>query len=236
MMRRIRPFLLIVLAMLTGCYKSPGERVHDASNGGALGRFGTVPTFVVFSDELKTGGGAFEYPGGENQALAFNDQSNPISRRSIRYSWNGQPAKVGSAEHVFAGFDLMHTIDQASYAATSGRDMRHAGYAKITFYARGELSTNTVLKIEAADDGIESTSAPCITLSANGSDDTLVNPCGTTGTLSAGWQSYTISIPNPVLISVKDFFKATFVFSDPYVGAPPGQGGVVYFDQIEYQP
>src|ERR1039458_9963935 len=75
---------LCLCLVAAGC-KSPFDRTRDASGGGGTGTLSGSSNFVIFSDELKTGGGAFEYPGGENQSLSFADTSNPISRRSIRY-------------------------------------------------------------------------------------------------------------------------------------------------------
>ncbi|MFA5976511.1 MAG: hypothetical protein WC859_10170 [Elusimicrobiota bacterium] len=255
MKKRIRLYPLMVLALFMGCHKSPGERVKDASNGGALGGFGSTPNFIIFSSELRSGGGAFEYPGGENQTLAFNDQSNPLSYRSIRYSWTGQPPMIGcSTFHEFAGFDLMHTAFDSTYLTTPGRDLRAAGYTRLTFYARGTLSTNTVLKIEAATPPTGNTTGSgacafpmegsawtgaCIGLfGQNTAYLNATNPCsnGTSGTLTSDWQFFSVPIPTIALAAVKDFFKATFIFTDPYTPAPPGQGGTVYFDQIQYQP
>lgn len=237
-MKRLSTVATVSVLLLSSC-KSPFDRTKDASGGGAVGGFGAAGGLVVFRDELKTGGGAFEYPGGENQSLSFTDTSNPVSARSIRYYWSGQPAQAGSTDHTFAGFDLMHTAVLADYTTTAGRDLRTAGYTKVTFYARGSLSTNTTLKIEVADDGSQSTADPCMTLSTNGTDDAC-----TAGPLSmaprqltSSWQQFTITVPNSALASIKDFFKATFVFTDPFVGnQAPGQGGTVYLDQIVYQP
>jgi hypothetical protein len=56
--------------------------------------------------------------------------------------------------------------------------------------------------------------------------------------LSSQWTKYTIMLPSTWLAStkVKDFFKSTFVFVDPFVGnLAPGQGGVVYYDKIQYE-
>src|SRR5947207_2998733 len=91
-----------VLFLLAACNKSPFERTRDASGGGAVGSFGSG-NFVIFSNELKTGGGAFLYPSGEHQTLDFRDTSNSISQRSIRYNWDGQDV---ASQHAFAGFDL----------------------------------------------------------------------------------------------------------------------------------
>ena len=233
---------LVFGLIVSACNKSPFDRTRDASGGGALNQFGVASSLVVFNNELKTGGGAFEYPGGNNQILSFNDTSNPVSRRSIRYMWNGQP--VGgdpSNPPTFAGFDLAVSIGASDYPSVPARDLSKAGYTQVTFYARGSLSSNTDLKIEVADDGNVNTPDPCITLSTNGTDDhcsdVVLDPLAMMPkTLTSSWQQYTITVPNSALKSVKDFFKATFVFT-PVVGfTSPGQGGVAYFDVIQYAP
>jgi len=226
--------------LFAGCNKSPIDRTASAAGGGT-GAFGTAPAYVIFSSELISGGGAFEYPGAEGQTLIFSDTSNPISHRSIRYSWTGEPV---AGQHNFAGFDLMHTPTQATYTSTIGRDLRQAGYTKVKFFARGSLSTNTLVKIEVADDGNTGTvDLSCVSLSGSGTLDDGVNPgsngCGRMDTLTSDWKQFTIPIvsPNIALSGVKDFFKATFVFNDPFIGnLAPGQGGIVYIDQIQYEP
>src|SRR4051812_40967478 len=92
--------LLPVGLLLAGCNLSPFGRTRDASGGGGTGAFSG--NFVIFNNELITGGGAFEYPGPEGQILTFTDASNPISRRSIRYSWTGESV---NNQTIFAGFD-----------------------------------------------------------------------------------------------------------------------------------
>ena len=98
---------------------------------------GVASAFVIFSDELVTGGGAFEYPGGENQTLSFSDTSNPVSHRSIRYAWNGEPPKAGDTDHTFAGFTLIQTASQTTYSSTAGRNLSAANYGKATLFIRG---------------------------------------------------------------------------------------------------
>jgi len=228
--------------LFAGCNKSPFDSTRNAS-GGALNKFGVAPALVVFDSELTTGGGAFEYPSGDNQVLSFNDTSSPISYRSIRYMWNGQPVSNPSGtpnpEVTFAGFDLCHVVvinnNLAVYTSTPGRNLQAAGYTHVSFYARGSLSTDTVLEVQVAGGA----SQPCVTLSTDGRDDVASpgTPCGRVAQLTGNWQQYSIPISNANLAAVKDFFKATFIFNPPYVGSTaPGQGGVAYFDVIEYTP
>ena len=237
---------VLVVLLSAGCNKNPFDRTHDASNSGGTGTFTPSTSFVIFNSELTSGGGAFEYPGPEGQSLTFNDMSNPVSHRSIRYSWTGQPVSnagcpAQNPTSAFAGFDLMHTSTQGDYAGTPGRDLTKAGYTKVTFYARGSLSTNTYLKVEVAGPGSTDPCAavvsPCLKL-LNGADpkpsqDTTCSPVQ----LSGQWGTYTVTIPSPAtqLAAVKDLFKATFIYI-PTFGAPSGQGGTAYFDVIQYQP
>ena len=153
------------------------------------------------------------------------------------------PGCSPNPETTFVGMDLMYTATQSQYDftnATSGRDLRAAGYTRVAFFSRGSLSTNTVLKVEVASSGnppgcLVPVPSPCVTLSTNGTDDDPNFPCGRTAQLTGSWQSYSIPVANSDLANVKDFFKATFVFK-PAIGAPAGQGGTVYFDVIQYAP
>jgi hypothetical protein len=224
---------LIVIAV-PGC-KSPSDSVRDASGGGPTGSFGTG-NLVVFSNELKTGGGAFEYPNGDNQILSFNDTSNPISARSIRYNWNGQSV---NGQTGFAGFDLcfVPVVDNnfTHYNNDTPRDLRAAGYNHVTFYARGNFASNEFIKVEVADDGDGGAIPPCVALSPNGDlDDTAGLPCGTLASIGTAWGSHTITITNSHLNPLKDFFKATFVCLN--TGNIPCGSSTVYFDNIVYTP
>jgi hypothetical protein len=249
---------LAMLLGITGC-KSPFDSTKNAS-GGATGTIGNATTFVVFSSELQTGGGVFEYPGANGQSLVLNDTSNPISNRSIRYSWNGMPVPgypTVAGASIFVGFDLMHVIDNTPtlsiYNSTPGRNLTASpgkqNYTKVTFYARATLSADTVLKVEAVGDGNPNDPDPCMTLSTSGSDNVcLTTANGASNTyaqspqpITSSWQKYTLTIPTSLLAHVKDFFKATYVYGVPPnfaqtpFGSPDGQGGIVYFDQIQYE-
>jgi hypothetical protein len=233
-MKRWAPWVTAFALLLGGC-KSPFERTKDADGSGALGpgTIGGSGRLVVYSNELQTGGGAFLYPSGENQALSFNDQSNPVSARSIRYTWNGQDV---AGQNVFAGVDLMHTPTQATYSATTGRDLSAAGYTQVTFYARGALGTHVVVKVEVADEGNTGTAAPCMVLSANGTDGDPASPgCTGRGQLTPSWTQQRVTGVTPTHLSnIKDFFKATFVYT--VSSTIDSSGGTLYLDQIQYEP
>ena len=224
------------LLLAAGC-KSPFGRTKDSSSG-PTGSLGGSGQFAVFNDELVSGGGAFEYPGGNNLSLAFDDHSDPLSRRSIRFAWNGQPTDATTI--TFAGMSLMHVPVFANYDITPPRDLRAAGYTRVVFAARGALSTFTSVKIEAGGPA-----SACMTLSASGTtnecflNNNPATPCLTCQTLpfSSGWRSYSLPLSSAQQSAIKDFFKATFIFDNPTPGSTnPGQGGTIYLDQIFYKP
>ena len=200
----------------------------------------TVPSgvagLIVFSNGELLQGGALLFPSSDNQTLSFNDQSNPVSGQSLRYFWNGKDV---AGQHIFAGVDLIHTARPEDYESTPGRNLQSGKYTHVTFDARGTLTANTVLTIVVADDGNPSTPAPCLVLSTLGNQDDSspgrLATCHNFAPLAESWQSYSIPVPASSLISVKDFFKATFVYKTASSTSSPGDGGIIFFDQVEYQ-
>ncbi len=194
------------------------------------------PALQIYTDDLHQGG-AFLFPGGENQSLTFNDISGPATgSNSIRYSWNGGDV---AGQHIFAGVDLIHSGSINDYNSTPPKDLRSGRYTRVTFNARGTLGANVVVKIEAADDGNTATPAPCIILSPNGDQDdtTPGNPiasCLNRASLLNTWQSYTLGVMTNNIAAVKDYFKATFIYKGAAVST--GTGGTLFLDQILYQP
>ena len=222
---------LMFLLSVAGCKKSPFDRTRNGDPG-AAGAFGVAGGFGIFNGELSTGGGAFLYPGGENAGLSFADRSDPITARSIRFNWTGQPTQAGGPGN-FAGFDLMHTIDFGSYATTPGRNLTAANYSQAVFYFRGSLAADTYAKVEVAADGVSGPPADgCLILSTDGSNPEA-GTCPAVRTLTANWQQGMISIPHAALANVKDFFKVTLIYNQP---SGAGQGGVIYVDAINYKP
>ena len=239
-MRKNLIALLPLAALLMSCkHHNPVQDIHsDATSTPPSGitNPSTPPStnnLVIYGDSLSSGGGAFEYPDTLGSgSLDFADTSNPIGVKSIKFFWGGQP--VGG-QTVFAGFDLMHVGDQTQYNVTPGKNLQSGSYKHVAFQARGSLQPNNVIKIEVADDGDTNTPAPCIVLSANGTDTDAApgvpHPCLNTAKLSSTWQPYNLSVSNSDLASVKDYFKATFINK----GAGTA-GGTVYFDSIQYEP
>jgi hypothetical protein len=231
----------------TATITTGGTTTTGGTSGGATGTTttgttttGTTPpsgslALQIYTDDLHQGG-AFLYPGGDNQTLAFNDTSNPAAgTSSTRYMWNGGDV---AGQHVFAGMDLIHSGGLNDYPTTPGKDLRAGKYTHVTFDARGSLGPNTIVKIEVADDGNPSTPAPCVVLSASGMEDdsTPGNPissCLNKSTLQGSWQSYSIPVAASDLSAVKDYFKATFIYKG--AAGTSGNGGTLFLDQILYQ-
>jgi hypothetical protein len=209
------------VCLLGGCEKKPTDGLVDPNPGNAVAPTGQA--LVVYDDVLKTGGGMGLFPSNENQQIALDSTDGPHSgRRCIRYSWNGQdipnPGTVPNPEHTFAGFDLVVSNDLTTLAAAPARNLSAAGYTTVTFWLRGTLSDSATLKVEAPGTGFTSTIAPSITVTS----------------LSGGWQQFTINISTADLISVKEFFKLTFVYTQPTGTTAAGGGGTVFVDDIQY--
>jgi len=232
----------LTILLMTSCQKKddPANTVQPAAAQPPTTPPPTTPpgtmNLEIYTDDLQQGG-AFLYPGGENQAITFADTSNPSNgTHSIRYAWNGGNV---AGQAVFAGMDLMHTGNFADYASTPGKDI-HAGlYTRVTFDARGLLPADVVIKVEVADDGNTGTPAPCMILSNTGSldDSTPGNPvasCTNLASLQSAWQSYSIPVSASNLTSVKDYFKATFIYKG--ASGTNGSGGTLFLDQILYKP
>ena len=133
----------------------------------------------------------------------------------------------------------MHTATEAEYAGTPGRTLTQAGYRSVSFYARGSLTSRTVAKIEVADDADGGRTPPCVVLytDQSGVTNDLGNPCPISQTLTDSWRQYRISIdPSVDLAGVKDYLKATLVFNQLAPNTNPGTGGIIYLDQIFYEP
>lgn len=234
-------YLIAALLLFSSCKKNPLDRIDTAASG-AMPTDSPSTAFVVYRNgEITSGGGAGLYPGSDEQTINFNDSG------AIRYMWTGRD--VGG-QHVFAGFDLCHSPDLSpQWYWWLGKDLSEHHFSKISFYIKGSLSKDTVVKIESPHDGINpnagnkyiSSYRPCKVLSNDGIEP--IDP----GTgfllcrdgynpgalkLTSSWQKVTMSAPNEKFLwyNIRDFFKATFVF----VGNGTGSGGVIYVDKVQY--
>jgi len=208
----------VVLLVCCGCGRNRTHNPQDMLGAGATGRYGSV--FVLYDDELKTGGGVYLYPSGDNQSLDTDSRELPYAgARCIRYSWNGGAvcqSATGRAQHAFAGFSLAVSATADELPAAAARDFSDAGYTVMHVFVRGSLSDNTILKLEGPDDGDETTPAPSLEIAS----------------LSDSWQAYSFPVTPASLARVKEFFKATFVYSNPDGTLAAGGGGSVAVDTI----
>ena len=178
------------------------------------------------------------------------DTSNTNTITNIGSMGISQPTATVNLPTSFSATDPNGPVSLWIEVLLCSQNLDSPGYTKVTFYARGALSTNTALKVEVASagavaDACSPPDSPCLTLSANGdAADDACTPAGFSPNpftkpperLTSSWQQYSIPVPNSQLANVRDFFKATFVFTDPFVGnQAPGQGGTIYVDQIQYE-
>jgi hypothetical protein len=219
--------LLILTGMFVGCEKNPVDRLTNPMPDGALSQ--TSGTYVVYDDELRTGGGLGYIPGGENQTADVSDFSSP--RRTIsqlRYSWNGQDVSNGSVlQHLFAGFSLPITSFLEDVVSAQPKNLSGAGYTKVRMQIRGTLSDRTAVRIEGPDDG----AGGIVPVQVNSRRQGDVS--GGDFVLTNEWQQ--IEVPaNGQFSAVKIYLTVSFQFSQPFGTTQPGGGGEIFLDDIHY--
>jgi hypothetical protein len=218
---KVKILLTASLIFVLGCEKNPVDRLVNPLPDGDVSQSSGI--FSIYSDELTTGGGVGFIPGGENQAIDFLDQSSPQrTRTQVRFTWNGgDVTQNGSPQHLFAGFILPITVDAADLPAATGRDLSSFGYTKLTLYLRGSLSANTTLRIEGPDDGQGGITAAQTNLTGS--------------TVNSNWTQITLNIPSGHFTNIQTFLTLTFQYDQPPRTTAPGEGGVVYLDDIQYE-
>ncbi len=208
---------LLLLSPLGSCKKNPVDRLTNPNPDGAVPQNSGI--YIIYDDELKTGGGLGLIPGGENQTIDLSDISEP--RRSslqIRYQWNGGDTP---AQHLFAGYSFSVTPDLSTLSSATGKDLSASGYTKMTFFLRGELSEGNTLRIEGPSDG-NSTTVPA---------RMELGPSGVT----SDWHAYTLSVPASFFSNVKVFATISIQYAQAPRTTNPGQGGTIYIDNIMYE-
>jgi hypothetical protein len=179
---------------------------------------------------VKTGGAVMTYNTGAT--IDFKCTDNPHSGKDcIRYSWDGSPVLTYASlpahatdyiQSGFSGFSLICAPANAQYLIYT-RNLSLGGYTKITFWARGVLNTNVNLRVAA------NSADPNQYKYASG------YPGVWQGTITSGWQKYSVSIDNTVnnLAAASDFIKIILIYT-PGAGEPSsGNGGTVFLDDIE---
>lgn len=218
--------LLMIPLFLGACRDNPVERLANPLTGGVVPQSSGI--YTIYDDELKTGGGLAFIPGGENQSIDLeNQEGERRSTNHIKYVWNGGNifnSETGEFQHLFAGFNLFITPDQAALATAAPKDLSGPGYTKLTFYIRGSLSHETWLRIQGPALGNEA------------SDDLCVQTgCEELVSISSTWQRVEIPISSSRLSSMKVFVTFSFQYQQPPRTDPAGNGGVIYLDDIRYE-
>lgn len=206
------------LLLSSGCKRNPVDRLTNALGGGAVPDISG--TYIIYDEELKTGGGLGLIPAGQNQSINLLATDPNRAGRVIRYSWSGGNVSTGTPQHLFAGFMLLITPDFVGFEEAEGKDLSFGAYTELKFWIRGELATDVTVRIEGPDDG------------AGGihpvQDDSVV--------LTSNWQEVTINLPTLAHFNnVKSFITITFQYAQPPRTTTPGGGGTIYIDDIRYE-
>lgn len=225
------PFPKILLALLPvvlsiGCKGNPIERLVNPFGSGVVPQ-NTAP-YVIYDEEIKTGGGAGFIPSDGNQSLVFDDRSSP--RRSVfatRYTWTGgdvynPEASPPAFQHLFAGFSFLVSPDFATLSSYAGRNLFDAGYTKLTLHLRANLSPNTVVRIEGPDDG-------------PGGHTTVSADYTAADLIASDWNYIQLSVPSTHFSNVKVFATVSLQYQQPGGTTTPGAGGTIYLDDVRYE-
>lgn len=201
------------------------DRLVNPNADGVLPQSSGV--YMIFDDEIKTGGGLGLIPGAENQTIEVTDHTSP--RRSIhqmRYSWTGKDVfnhDTGEYQHLFAGFHLFVPAFGSQLQSATPKNLAVSPpYTKVKFFIRGSLSQSTTLRIEGPDDG------------PGGNTPALIES-GTDFTLTNDWQEITLTVPANDFNSVLIYLTITFQYDQPPRTEPAGDGGTIYLDDIRYE-
>lgn len=216
-MRKITPLLIFTLFGMTACKKNPVDRLTNPLPDGDVSQSSGV--YVVYDDELKTGGGLAFIPGGGNQFVDLSDVSEPRrTNRQARYTWTG--ADVAN-QHLFAGFDFLVTPDGSTLDAATAKNLSSAGYTKMTLYVRGQLAEGNALRIEGPSSGNSSFVPARTEISASD--------------LNNSWRQITLNVPAGDFANVKIFAIFSIQYTQPPRTTNPGEGGTIFIDDVRYE-
>jgi hypothetical protein len=213
--------LLAALLLLAACDRRPQDKLTNPVPAGAVPA--ASADWVLYDDELRTGGGYLLIPEADNQTLVDGDRSaSAVGRKSLYYSWNGGPV---SGQHAFAGFGLLVAETTAVDASTPARDLSSSGFTKISFWLKGSLGENVILRVEGPVDGTGATLAPRLDIPRS--------------QISSSWTRFTLSVPASQAVAafsrVKQYVNFIFVYAQPSGTTAAGEGGVIHLDQVTYE-
>jgi len=195
-----------------GCQTMPADYLRDPRPDGATGIW--AGQWLIYGDELETGGGLLLFPSDENQTidLVFRHPNDPERGNVIHYSWNGEEV---AGQYTFSGVSFTVASNWRAYDITPPKDLSAGGYTKISFDVWGDLSEGTKVEFWG---GRRSATTGRLKLD---NDD--------------GWVHLDIPLRENDLKKVREFFVIVFQFAEPSGHSEPGQGGTVYVDNIRYE-
>ena len=212
-------FCLLLILFLFSCDKGPPlSKLYNPGGDEILSS--EWGDWIIYDDALKTRGGMSAFTG--IQELDFECKDNPWSgNRCIKFSWDGNDVvagETGNPQHGYCGFSLVVVPDASAYnydtSLMPGKDLTPGAYARITFYARGSLSTDNYLRLES----------PLGTWQSVSPNEAWQ------GTVSDTWQKYEFNCAGNTMTDIKEFVKIIL----KYTGSGKGNGGTVYIDDIKY--
>jgi hypothetical protein len=211
--------VLISFFSLSACDKRPVNRlVNPGVENGAV----TWPVpWVLYADEIKTGGTVMSFTTQEGQLLDFASRDNPHSgSRCIKFSWDGSAVTQYvplRREAFFVGFSLIVADTVDKYLATI-KDISPGGYTKIKFWARGSLNSSVHLRLESSN-GDSTSTYPNNAWESNSTDQVL----------TSNWQSFSFNVTGSLTSTL--YFVNIVLKYDQATGQ--GNGGTVFLDDIE---
>jgi hypothetical protein len=206
--------LIMPLFIFAACEKKPVNRLVNPSASETTGSSTWPGPWVVYDDEIKTGGGVGRFTTPEGQELDFSSRENPHSGNNcIKFSWDGGEVTAYAnppdtpadyVEHGFVGFSFKVQNDSV-VGSPATKDLSPGHYTRVSFYAMGTLSSNVTLRIKGPGTG--ATESPVA--------------------LTSDWQLFTVPV-NGNLADSNSF--ANFVLAT--AGGVRSNGGTVFLDDI----
>ncbi|MBU1077821.1 MAG: hypothetical protein KKH98_11050 [Spirochaetes bacterium] len=214
--------IFIALLIIHSCAQDPYPLTPLSNPGAFTSTWGIK--WTLYDDELNTIGGDVLYypsnPGSAVMLLENKENSSAYSgKKYFSLYWSGDPIyweadppdnPTNTYEYSFSGISLIHATRPDYYDTTEPLDLTDANYTRVTFYARGVLSTGVKVKFEGP----------------NGALLDNVN-------LTTAWQKFEMALTD--LNNIRDFFKVTIYYPAAEVGGPQSSGGYVDFDLVSYE-
>ncbi|MCX5778434.1 MAG: hypothetical protein NTU66_04365 [Elusimicrobia bacterium] len=217
----------VLLAIASGCEHNPLGKLIDPTTSNTTNA--SSGTWVIFGDELRTNGAIQFLTTAEGQSLDFTCTDRPYAgMKCMKYSWDGSavtPYDTGVKETDWVGFMLIAAPTIAQHD-TFTKDLTAAGYTKISFYVRGDLSKNVYLRLESNNGTYQTPSG----------NNAWINNT-TDRKITSDWQHFEFTLSGSVT-TVKDLVRIVLRYDedgDPDIAnTGTSNGGTVFLDNIEY--